>query len=186
MVNISSREEKRYYEQNYGMFNPPGIASMRLIQVRTADSAGVARVTEMLESGVPFEDVAALPSNTFNRDKGGLREVRLEKPFNETDFFNGAELNDAVRSMTTGQTIGPIVYKADTCWLHLDGIEKPPGVSMYEAQLEIRDRLREQKLYDANRRYLERLLKRGSYSDIQTMTSRLLTIAIERYYGQGA
>lgn len=185
-VNVSTRDEKRYYEQNYGLFNPAGVASIRLIQVRSADATGVAQATEMLDSGVPFEEVAKLPANSFKRSDGGLLAMRLDKPYEETEFFAAGELNDAAHALTAGQTAGPIQYKTDTCWLHLDGIERPPGVSMYDAQLEIRDRLREQKLIDANRRYLERLLRRGSFSDIRTMTERLLLIAVERYYGQGA
>lgn len=191
LVNVSSRDEQQYYLRNYEQFNPPGIATLRLIQVRADDSDAVAQVKEMLASGVPFAEVARLPFNAYSRESGGLREARVSGDYAAARFFGPDLLNQHAAALSPGQTVGPFEFvpapgaPAYACWMHLERFERPPGISLYDAQLDIYNILYNQKLQAAYKRYFDALKRRGSYSDIQEMTARLLQIAFDRYYGAG-
>jgi len=69
-------------------------------------------------------------------------------------------------------------------WLKLDVIETPPGKSLYDAQLEILDRLQQQRVGEEEVAYLTRIRGRSSMTDLETMIVRLMEIAQERYLDQ--
>jgi len=66
-------------------------------------------------------------------------------------------------------------------WLTLEAIEQPRGRSLYEAQLEILNRLREERFVEEQVDYFAKLFGRASVTDVEEMTRRLFAIAEARY-----
>jgi hypothetical protein len=185
-VNVSWRSVQQEYERREGEFNPPPVARFRLIAVSEGDAAAAQSVAEQLSGGKAFEEVAKSPANTFNRPEGGLVETKVEKPFREAEFFTIEELNAAARGLSVGQTGGPIAYATPsgrkmTGWIHLEAIDTPASVSLYDAQLKLQNELRDRRFMQERRRYFDRLKERGNVSKIEDMAQRLMLIAIERY-----
>ena len=57
----------------------------------------------------------------------------------------------------------------------------PPGLTLYEAQLQMFERLRSERFVEEQQNYLVRLFGRASVTDVAEMTERLFLIAEERY-----
>ncbi len=182
-VHVSTREQREYYERHFAEYNPPGTARLRLIRVSAKDEAGLERVREALASGMAFEEVAKLEANLFRRDVGGEHTVPVPGLYQEAQIFGIPELNDAALALEPGETIGPVPAQGTMAWVHLEGIDRPPGTSFYDAQLEINKLLEDEKAAAERERYFKRLLAEGSYSDLAQTTERLLAIATERYFG---
>jgi len=184
-VHVSTREQREYYERHFAEYNPPGTARLRLIRVAASDEAGQEQVRRALAEGTPFAEVAKLEANLFRRDVGGEHTVQVPGLYEEAKIFGIPELNDAALALEPGETIGPIQVQGTVAWVHLEGIDRPPGVSFYDAQLEINRLLLDEKSAAERDRYFRKLLAEGSYSDLVQTTERLLAIATERYYGTG-
>ena len=58
-------------------------------------------------------------------------------------------------------------------------------MSLYDAQLDIEEKLRAQRTNTAELRYREQLFNRGSFSNIEDMARRLIEFAAERYLIRG-
>lgn len=181
-VFVSSRDQREYYDKNYERFNPPGTAKLRVIMLGAQDAAAAERVAAALAAGTSFEEAARLEGNRFRRDEGGEHIVPVAGLYEEASFFGVPELNDAARALEPGGTIGPVTTPDTVAWLHLESIDRPQGVSFYDAQVEINFILMQQQYAIEEVRYLAGLETRGSFSDIETTGRRLLAIATERYF----
>ena len=181
-VQVSFREVQRYYERNVDEFVPAPVASLRIIRVTGA--AGASRVESALASGEPFAEVAARES-AWRPDAGNLHEVEVDRAgLAATTFFRPEELNGAAASLSPGESAGPIELGSSTWWIRLDEVRREPGQTLYEAQREIEQRLRAQKLQEEEQRYFAELLERSSVTEVPVMVDRLLRFAAERYYAQ--
>lgn len=188
-VQVAWRDVKNEYERSFVTWNPPAEYTFRLIYVAAENAAGVASISDALQSGKPFVEVAALEANEFVRRDGGKLVRKHAGAQSEGEFSPTPELNAALRSLGVGQTLGPITFAPDatrperkrTAWVHLEKIDSPEGTPLYDAQLEITADLTSQRRSTEEQRYLERLFKRGNVSSMETMGEKLLAVATDRY-----
>lgn len=180
-VFVSWREVRQAYEREKDILDPPPIATLRMIWA--ADEAAADTIATRLAAGEAFEAIATDRAvNVYQPATGGVRTVTLNagSPFEDNEFFAPPVLNDAARTLTVGETAGPIDYNGRTVWLHLQSINDD-GLSLYEAQLQLHDALVGQRFGEAQSEYFSRLVERGSLSDIEQMERRLFQLAAERY-----
>jgi hypothetical protein len=183
-IHISTRDQRDFYERNFDRFNPPGDATLRLIRVPASNEDGIAAVRAALESGVPFAEAASLDANTFNRTGGGVYTVKIQGPQEEAEFITIGPVNDAARTLREGDHAGPIEVDGAVWWVMLERVDRPETKSFYEAQLEISRLLSNQRSHLEEQRYINQLLDKGSYTDLEEMGQRLLDIATARYFGR--
>lgn len=179
-VNISWRDIEREYERNTELFNPPPTARFRLVQVREGDGEGRSAVEAALASGTPFAEVAALPANRYKRAEGGLEVRQVEGEFGAGEFFAQADLNRAALGLTPGGVAGPIAVGQDLFWIHLEAVEEIRR-PLYDMQLGIEDSLKNERTAERFAAYIGRLRERASFTELQSMLERLMTIAEGRY-----
>jgi hypothetical protein len=197
---VSWRDIQQAYERDFDKFNPPAVALVRLISVESSNAAGVQAITDALASGKPFAEVAKMEPNTYLRSEGGKLERKFSGAFVEGEYSPIPDLNQAIRSLNVGQTIGPITYNPRpidpdaptatpapdpknlrTGWVYLERIDRPDGVSLYDAQLQLDNQLRNARTNAEVTRYIESLRRRGNISKVEVMAERLMTIATDRY-----
>lgn len=180
-VQVSYRDVQLYYEQNLGDFVPAPVARFTLIRAPLDDPARIERIEAALASGVPFDEVAA-QETTFRQVSGGKLPVTLTtRDYATSTLIALPELNAALRRLSPGERTPRVDEQGAAWWARLDEIERPAGKSLYEAQLEIEDRLRAQRIREEETRYFAQLFERGSFSDFKDMSRRLLEFAAERY-----
>lgn len=176
---VSWREVELAYARDYDLYNPTKVARLRMIQVTGAEN--VQAVTEALEAGESFEDIAKRLSS-FRADEGGLWTIEIEREgYAATRIFAPDELNEVAVTLEVGEISESFEWSGSTIWLTLEEIVTPPGLTLYEAQLQIFDRLRSERFVEEQQNYLVRLFGRASVTDVAEMTERLFLIAEERY-----
>lgn len=177
-VQVTSRDLTLEYERNADEFNPPPSAVFRLIRVRTAEQDTIASIGEALVS-TPFEEVAQdernqTPDPTTRAITGDLAS---------TELFGLESLQTAASQLSPGEWRGPIDAGTFTYWVYLDRIEDNSR-TLYEAQLELRQRLMQERGIEETSRYLLRLFERAGISGFDDLIVRLVQIA-ESWYYQG-
>ena len=183
-ISVSQRDIELAYQRNYDVFNPDPAARFRLITVPASNAAGVAEITQALESGEDFASVATREVNTYDHAKGGLRDVPLSKipdpnDLSKAELFTNPILNKAAQQLSPGKATGPFDWGTDKAWLYLEEIRKESR-SQYDAQLAIENELRNRRGTVQRYRYIQRLKERAAFTDIEEMTARLVTYAAER------
>lgn len=180
-IQVTKRDSQLFYEQNYKKFNPDPKVYFRRISVPSRMRDTIAEISNRLAAGIPFTAIAESELNAYKRKDGGLDERDLEGEQAEADFYNNKALNGAAQTLQPGKFAGPFEVASDTEWLYLDRIDRT-STSWYDAQLEIENEIRGRRLTDGRNKYIDRLLKRASFTSVQEMTNRLLAIAEDRFY----
>jgi hypothetical protein len=181
-VIISWRDVQREYQRRYDDFNPPAEATLARIGLSTKEDAQlIEQVKQRLAAGEDFLDVAASldrPScgiwKAFEMGGNGLREPQFA---DETAQAQVARLREV------GDTTDPLTVGGLTLWLHVVEIDRPPGRSLYDpdVQRELIGVLRSQRTSEERSRYINSLLEKGIYDELGGMGQQLLDIAIRRY-----
>lgn len=181
-VNVSSRDMRQYYDRNFSEYNPPAVARLHLIRVSAQNQEAAGSVSQLLTDGTSFTELAARPVNQFLPDRAGLTTVVLEDDYADSRLFAIPELNDAAKALSPGQYAGPVSVGTSVMWVYLDRIDQPPGVSFYDAQLDINRKLWQSRFDQELSRYRTMLFKSGSFSNINDMVTQLVIIAADRYF----
>jgi hypothetical protein len=190
-ITISPRDIERRYKRDYEVYNPKPTVHFRWIRIDATDTEAVARVTEGLARGEPFEELARDEANTFWPERGGQQEPRpIDGKLVNAKLVQDDVLNAALVSLEPGQVAGPIERASgDTkqiSWLKLESVHQV-SQSLYDAQAQIE---RELFLEEFDRRMaqvFERQRERAGISDAQLdqIGRRLLRVAEERYMDGG-
>lgn len=183
-VQVSMRDVEVYYRQNPDKYDSPSQFVFRMISVSKADAKNAAIVKERLAAGDAFADVASSGLNTFNVEAGGrfARVHESSKPQGESSFFGAKDLNDAARTLEVRKWAGPIETEESTNWLFLEEVNDR-SKTLYEAQLEIENLIRNERSQAEFQRYLARLRDTGSFTALDQMTFRLAKIAEHQLLG---
>lgn len=179
------RQVRYEYDKLRTKFNPPSVAHLNMIWVKKSDAEAVARVTEAMRTE-GFVTAAKSTDNAYLATKAGAVDVQIKESFDKTQFFADPVLNAPTQSLSAGATTERLETREHYAWVHYRELETPPGISLYDAQLEIDSELRNRRLNIEQARYIQRLAERGSYSDLDNMTALLLEIAQQRYLPQVA
>mgnify|MGYP001794379056 CR=1 FL=1 len=174
-VQVSSRDIELYYNRNLDTYPPAPVATIRQAFSSAANEARVAELAEAFASPDPLPEGLGV-TTTVTLDRAGPQATR---------FYAPDELNDAARSLTEGDSAGPIALGDNVWFLRLESVDRPEQRSLYDAQLEIEETIRQERLVEEEAVYFERLLARSNVSTINTMIARLLEYAIERLYQPG-
>lgn len=182
-VIVSWRQIQQQYEKEHDKYNPLPVATYRLISAPATDATRVEKIRSELASGKPFAEVAKSDLSSLSRSDGGLfPPIKLTgKP--EQKLFEFAELDNAAKSLTPGHFAGPIEVKSYVYWVSLDSVDQAPSISLYDAQLEIEQALKDRRLETETDRYFDRLRRRGNVSKLADMATRVYTVAEQRYLG---
>lgn len=179
-IQVAWRDIKQQYNRDFDKYNPDPVAYVRVIVVSNNDAEGLKQIETDLAAGKDFAEVAAHPSNLFNRDKGGLQMTQYEGELEKATLIGFKDVNDVVTKMTEGQMQGPVANGTSTkAWVKLDRIERK-STSLYDAQLGIENELFTQRQDRAINAYLTKLQGRASLTDIDEMGARVMEFARER------
>jgi hypothetical protein len=178
---VSWRDVVQEYERRKGEFNPPPAIKIGRIRLDTANEAeSIARARALLADGKGFAEVA----RTLNLPEGGFWN-RYELPANGIE---GLELSEAIKQRLDGlrvdQVSEPIEARGFVSWLAIMEVETQQQRSLYdrEVQLALESELRGRRRIIERDRYIETLRSRWVTDDIQEMESRLVEIALQRYW----
>lgn len=193
-LKTSWKDVRLYYELNPQIYRPPLKARFRQIQVSADKAEAVEKVKSELSAGKPFEQVAALAENEYDRAHGGLAPDREFKgEYSQGEFFASPAWNAAARQLKPAEfTREPIegtdsIGKKTVNWLYLESIiDSSRSLSDPEVQLSIARRLDQEALDAAINGYISKLKERASFTDIETMASLLVEIAAQRYWASGS
>jgi hypothetical protein len=181
---IPWRDVRREYLRNLDEFRPPPTARLRVIMIPATDAEGVASVQRELAEGADFAGIAERHS-VFRPAEGGLYEVTVAPTgYEETVFFDAAELNERAAQLAVGETIGPVDWSGRRVWMTLEDV-RAGGASLYELQDEILGQLRQERLGEVQREFFLDLQERGSLSDVDRMEAELFRLGAERYLISG-
>lgn len=180
-VNVAARDIALYYEQHLKDFAPPPTARFTILRVPVADATKIAEAEAALAAAEPFDRIASRLS-TWRPDAANASEAEIDTAdYATAALFGPAPLNDAAHALTPGQITPRIDFAGDAWWIRLAAIDAPPAKSLYEVQRDIEDKIRADRIREEERRYFDQLFRRGSFSDVKVMTTRLLEFAAERY-----
>ncbi|MBX3381577.1 MAG: peptidyl-prolyl cis-trans isomerase [Phycisphaeraceae bacterium] len=180
-ANVSWRDIQIAYEKNFDLFNPPPIASFLIFTVPEKDTKEIDRVRAQLEAGVDFDEIANEKSQ-FVDEKDRLLDRPFEGEYSKADLLGPKELNEEVRKLTPGRWVGPIAFRSSAYWIKLERIWKV-SEDLYDAQLFLESRLAQTKNDYEKYKFVDRLKKRASFTDVDVMTSRLLALAEDKVFG---
>jgi len=183
-VNVSWRDIKNRYEREHDRFNPPPTVVLRVIRLLGAEQEEIERVTDRLEAGAPFAEIAASELNTFNTETGGVHEVLIEDSFETTAFFAPEALNDAIRSLGPTEWTGPVTLGNAAFWIEFAELRRE-ATPLYEAQLTLQRELTQERRSSERAKYLADLIDRAKVSSREEILLRLVSVA-QRLYGPGA
>jgi hypothetical protein len=196
-VNISWRDVQREYTRNFDKYNPAPTATMRMIWVPRKETARnpelaaklaarAADVSAKLAAGEKFADLAKDRTlNDFNAGEAGLLASKTFDPTKpDAKLVEDPKVNEKAIALTVGEFSGPIESGNRLVWVFMEAIENAPGRDLAEVQLEISSSLREKKFGEETSRFINRLIERGSKTDLALMNERLLLIAADRYAGK--
>lgn len=180
-VRVGFRDIELYYEQNPAEFAPPPTAVFRIVRAPLEDSERLARIEEALSRGENFVELAAREGD-YNPSLQGILEMKLDTPaLADATVFGPAPLNEAVRALEVGEVSPRTDFAGSAWWIRLEQLNRALGRSLYEAQFEIEQKIRTQRLAQAERRYFQRVLGRAGIDDQQEVAIRLLEFAVRRY-----
>lgn len=192
-VNTSWRDIQLAYERQYKEYNPTPLAVFRTIQISSRTPEEAARVTAEFEKGRSFDEIETelynarrRPSeddddteNTLNiLDTTRFDVFELDTELSESAFYSSPEVNEAVRKLAEGQHAGPFVISGNTFWIKLEKIIRL-SMDLYNAQIGLEYGLTKGRTDYEQRRFVEKLKRRASFTDFDTMTRRLLEIMEE-------
>ena len=178
---VSWRDVVQEYERREAEFNPP--PAIRIGRIRldpSAEAESVAKVRAMIAEGKRFSEIA----RELNLAEGGFWN-RYELP---AKGIAGLALSDAIKQrlsdLKVDQVSEPIEARGFISWLSIMEIESQPQRSLYdrEVQLALENELRGRRRLIERDRYIETLRSRWVTDDIQEMESRLVDIALQRYW----
>lgn len=179
---VSWKDVQLEYERRFDEFNPTSIATLRMIWLPADKPELIEEFKTQLAAGTPFKTLAAREENQFNSGQAGVAERPLKgADYAENTFFPAPELNAAARALSPGATSGPITYQKRVAWINLESIKTPPPKTLYDVQLTLERDIKERRFREESEKYLSRLMNKGSFSDVNEMTDKLLAIAGDRF-----
>lgn len=179
-INISWRDIKQRYERDIDRFQPEPTVVLQVIRVLEPEGELVTSITDRLNGGEDFGDIASSDVNTFNKDSKGIIETLLEGDFASTEFFAPQLLNEAVWSLSEGKWTGPVSLGNANFWI-LYAEKRQESQTLYEAQIQLHRELTEERRRIERAKFLSDLIERARVSSRDEILLRLLYIAEQQY-----
>lgn len=180
-VFISWRDIERYYRDNAEEFNPPASIQLRILTVPADDAPRRAAVEQGLADDLPFEYLAGQHGTTLASRQGLLPETPLPNGIENTPLTRWPSVDAVARTLAVGEHGGPVEEGDQLIWVHVEKHEDGAGRSLYEAQLDIQNKIHDQRYAEEQAKYLSDLFGRGNTDDLEEMSLSLLTVALRRW-----
>jgi hypothetical protein len=179
-VIVAWRDIEREYARRYDDFNPPATVTLARVRLNTVtQTAQIEAVTQRLAAGEPFADIA----DELGFADGGLWETFEMGPGGVTDIEVSPPMKAALEGLDQGDTSKPFELGSGTLWLHVVEVKRPECRSIYDpvVQLGLRNIILARRANAEWTRYVNSLLERGVYDELDEMAERLYQIALLRY-----
>jgi hypothetical protein len=185
-INIAWRDIKLEYDR-WVAAAPAFAITIRRIEIKASNADAIKELEEKLASNADtFAKLANSPANLNNPEGGGLEKLEVKgDPAAFLYYGRGDDndpyrpLNDAARSLKSGETVGPIKVGNYMNWLHRDEDRTLPP--LYLAQLMVENDLRARRVAVEKAKYIERLKAKTTMTSVKDMSAKLLEIAEDRY-----
>jgi hypothetical protein len=179
-VIVSWRDIEREYRRRYGEFNP--LATVTLARIRlnpVTQTALVESVNQRLAAGEPFARIA----EELGYADGGVWETFEMGPGGITDIEVSDAMKEALGGLEQGDTSEPLRLGSALVWLHVVEVQRPVARSIYDpaVQIGLRNTIQARRANAEWFRYVNSLLERGVYDELEDMADRLYRIAMLRY-----
>ena len=177
---VAWRDVQRAWEAQQDQYNPKSTVTLGRIRLRTEGNAEqIKLVNDQLEAGEPFSVVAAAAGmsddgvwDTFDLGADGIKDIEI------ADFYK-----EHIDSLKVGQTSPSFERGARTIWVSIVAIDKPEGHTLYEPAIQqalYRD-IYSRRLGEAQAEFIDGILQRGIYDDIEMMEKKIIMIAMSRF-----
>jgi hypothetical protein len=179
-VIVSWRDIEREYKRRYAEFNPLAMVTLARIRLNPVTQAAlVDTVNTRLAAGDSFIKIA----EDLGYADGGVWETFEMGPGGITDIEVSAVMKQALEGLEQGDTSEPFALGTAMLWLHVVEVQRPGARSIYEpaVQLGLRNNIRARRANTEWFRYVNSLLERGVYDELEDMAERLYQIAMDRY-----
>ncbi len=183
-VIVSWRDIEREYLRRYDEFNPPAAVMLALIRLHTVKQA---ELIEQVQDQLGGDESFATIAEELGFPDGGVWATFKMGPGGITDIDVSDQIKGVLAGLEDGQTSERFTQGPWTLWLHVVSLERPPARSLYEdpqVQRILRNEIHRRRGEEQWNRYINSLLERGIYDELDVMAKLLYEIAIERY-GQG-
>ena len=184
-VIVSWRDIEREYLRRYDEFNPPAAVTLALIRLHTIDQA---ELIEQVQNRLDGDESFATLAEELGFPDGGVWATFRMGPGGITDIDVSNQIKGVLAGMEEGRISEPFTQGPSTLWMHVVSLQRPPARSLYEdpqVQRILRNEIHRRRGEEQWNRYINSLLERGIYDELDVMADRLYEIALQRY-GQGA
>lgn len=184
-VSVTFRDIEVYYDLHPEEFAPAPVIRLRIIQAAADDQDKIDRIEAALRDGTPFREIAEAET-TYNRVNAGEFERALDTTDrSQATIIGVAPLNEAARELELGEVSQRIEANEAVWWIKLEDLDAAQPKTLYEAQFDIEQKLREQRFSEAERRYFQRIVGRAGLADQEDIAIKLLEFASRRQRTQG-
>ncbi len=179
-VIVSWRDIEREYQRRYDEFNPEATVTLARIRLRTEPQAELIEdIKQRLAGGEPFAEVA----EDLGFEDGGVWQTFVIGKGGISDLNVNEEMKVALEGLEEGDTSPPFTLGSVTVWLNVASLNRPRTYTIYDPMVQrvLKNAIRARRGQEEWNRYIESLLERGIYNELDEMSERLYEIAIDRY-----
>ncbi|MCH2141904.1 MAG: SurA N-terminal domain-containing protein [Phycisphaerales bacterium] len=177
---VTWRDIERSYRKRIREFQPEATVALGRIRVRTdGNQESIALWQKELNQGEPFDvvaDQAGMPDaglwETFRLPKGGLADIEIAEFYKQ--HLEGLEPGETSQSFQRGSW---------TYWVSVLEISRPDVQTLDDAEVQqqLQRDLAAQHHGEAEGEFIQQVLQRGIFDDIQIMSQRAVLIAASRF-----
>ena len=177
---VAWRDVQRAWDARKDQYNPKPTVTLGRIRIRTEGNEDQIKLIEgELQAGEAFSVVAAaagMPDDgvwqTFDLGDGGVSDIEI------ADFYK-----EHIASLDVGQTSKPFVRGARTIWISVIAIDRPEVHTLYEPSIQqaLYREIYSRRLNEAQSEFIDGILRRGIYDDIDLMNEKIVKIALSRF-----
>ncbi len=176
---VSWHDIERAYAARINEFQPPAQVVIGRIRLRTTDEAGVQQVQASLDAGEPFAEVAT---------QAGMADGGVWQRFDLPQAgIAGLEINEAYKplleGLAQGEVSAPLQRGSFTMWFAMLERTQVAPRSLYDedVQRQLQMELFNQAVSEAQAQFVQDVLQRGIYDELELMHNRTITIALTRF-----
>lgn len=183
-VIVSWKDIETAYKQNYELFNPPGRVRIAFIRVDPdRDAEQIEMVKTKLAAGADFMTLVDEVGRDGSSDWYPIPEGGFGAIEDFTELYR-----QHLAGLEVGETVGPFTHELSPqsrreVWVHIAEIDKPPGQSIYDRdiQIELRRLLIQRRRAIEEARYFNEQLGESILADLSDLRERLKALGEKRY-----
>ncbi len=188
-VIVTWRDLEREYERREREFNPPASVTLaKIVLSKEREQEMIDAVETGLAEGKSLEEIG----KSLERDTAYSEDVLELGPNGLKDLPLNPAILEAIADLKVGETSQPVevelssmsgTKRVSVYWYHIKSIDQREARTLYDPQVQrqLFAELKRRRLEEEQNRYLDSLLSKGIYDNIEEMTLRLRRVALIRY-----